>query len=304
MSLQQTLCDSVSLIGVGLHSGKSARVTIHPAGPNHGISFVRVDMPGSPPIPANYKYVVNTQLAITLGRGKVRVSTVEHLLAALQGLGIDNALVEVDGAEIPILDGSAVTYREAILSAGIETQHQVRPFLQIRRRVEVRHGDSYAVVEPSDDFKIRGEIEWAHPSIGRQEYTFSENETDFSEIASARTFGFLRDVAKMQSMGLALGASLDNAVGLDENGVLNPEGLRHPDEFVRHKVLDAMGDFKLAGMAIRGDFLLHKAGHELHAKLVQAIFEDRANYEIIEGLSLESARPTRLTQLASGFVTG
>ncbi|OFZ21872.1 MAG: UDP-3-O-[3-hydroxymyristoyl] N-acetylglucosamine deacetylase [Bdellovibrionales bacterium GWB1_55_8] len=304
MEFQQTLRQSVSLIGIGLHSGAEVSVTIRPARPNQGICFVRVDMEGAPHVSAHYKNVTHTQLATTLGRGRITVATVEHLLAALHGLRIDNATIEVNGSELPILDGSAAPYVEAIQIVGIETQRQIRPYLALRKRIEIRSGDKWAVAEPSSGFEVHGSIEWNHPAIGKQEFCYREDETQFAEIADARTFGFLRDVEMMRQMGLARGGSLENAIVLDDSGVLNPEGLRYSDEFARHKVLDALGDFKLAGIEIQAFFRLHKAGHDLHGQLLSAIFKDPDNYEIIEGIE-EDRRPSRVrTALASGFVAG
>ncbi|OFZ56146.1 MAG: UDP-3-O-[3-hydroxymyristoyl] N-acetylglucosamine deacetylase [Bdellovibrionales bacterium RIFOXYC1_FULL_54_43] len=304
MTFQQTLREAVSLTGIGLHSGTPVILTIKPARANQGISFVRTDLEGTPHVVAHYKNVINTQLATTIGRGRISVSTVEHLLAAFQGLAIDNATVEVNGPELPILDGSAAPFMEAILSAGIESQRQIRPTLVLRRKVQIGSDDKWAIAEPSGQFEIHGSIEWKHPAIGYQEFHYQEDRTEFEELAGARTFGFLRDVETMKRMGLARGGSLENAVVLDDASVLNPGGLRYADEFARHKVLDALGDFKLAGVAVRGFFRLHRAGHDLHSQLLAAIFKDADNYEIIEG-SAEERRPRRMrAALASGFVAG
>ena len=292
MIFQRTLKQQVSLKGIGLHSGKPATLTIYPALPNKGILFVRSDIAGSLPIAAHYKNIVNTQLATTLGRGNVTISTVEHVLAALQGMGIDNALIEVDGPEVPIMDGSSAAFCALIEDVGIESQLQQRSYLKLCRRVEVKIAEKWAVAEPSSGFSVHGSIDWDHPSIGYQEFHYTEGKTDFAQLAKARTFGFLRDVEALKKMGLALGGSLENAVVLDNALVLNPEGLRFPDEFVRHKVLDALGDFKLAGIGIRGDFRLHRAGHDLHSLLLTEIFKNSENYEII-GSTQEEIRPAR-----------
>ncbi|MCM2324751.1 MAG: UDP-3-O-acyl-N-acetylglucosamine deacetylase [Oligoflexia bacterium] len=282
MILQRTLKDSITLTGVGLHSGKAVQLTLKPGRPGQGISFVRTDLPNLLPMAGHYRNITNTQLATTLGRGQGSISTVEHLMSALQGAGIDNASVEVDGPEIPIMDGSAQPFFDAIRTVGVESQRQSRPYLALRRKVEVQVGDKWAMVEPSSKFEVHGSIDWAHPSIGYQEFHYIEGHTSFSEISRARTFGFLRDVEALKRMGLARGGSLDNAVVLDESGVLNPEGLRYANEFARHKVLDALGDFKLSGVAIRGYFRLHRAGHDLHSQLLGAIFRDPDNFEIID----------------------
>jgi UDP-3-O-[3-hydroxymyristoyl] N-acetylglucosamine deacetylase len=290
---QHTLNSAVTLTGIGLHSGKSAEITLRPARAGHGIVFVRTDLEGAPQIPALFKNVVSTQLATTLGRGKATISTVEHVLAALQGMGIDNALIEVNGPEVPILDGSSAPFVEAISEVGVSAQSQFRPTLVIRRKVEVKVGEKWAVAEPSARLEVHGSIEWDHPMIGFQEFHYIEGKTSFDELSAARTFCMLRDVEMMKKMGLALGGSLDNAVVLDGASVLNPGGFRYPDEMVRHKVLDALGDFKLAGVAIQGYVRMHRAGHELHNQLLAAIFSNPDNYEIIE----TSEQDLRLPQL-------
>jgi UDP-3-O-[3-hydroxymyristoyl] N-acetylglucosamine deacetylase len=289
-TLQKTLKDSVTLEGIGIHSGKPTRLTMHPAHPGFGVRFVRTDIVGSPEIAANYRNVVSTQMATTLGQGKVTISTVEHVLAALQGLGIDNCLVEVNGPEVPIMDGSSGPFCDAILRAGTQVQRKHRAVLALRRKVEVKIGEKWAVAEPSARLEIHGSIEWDHPSIGYQEYHYIEGKSDFSDLAQARTFGFLHEVEALKRAGLARGGSFDNAVVLDQALVLNPDGLRFPDEFVRHKVLDALGDFKLAGLQIQAYFRLHRAGHDLHSQLLSAIFADPDCYEIIDQSAVEEQR--------------
>lgn len=286
-TLQKTLKDSVTLDGIGIHSGKPTRMTMHPAHPGYGVRFVRTDLSGSPEIAATYQNVVNTQMATTLGQGKFTISTVEHVLAALQGLGIDNCLIEVNGPEVPIMDGSSGSFCDAILGVGTQVQRKHRAVLALRRKVEVKIGEKWAVAEPSARLEIHGSIEWDHPSIGYQEYHYVEGKTDFSELAHARTFGFLHEVEALKRAGLARGGSFDNAVVLDHALVLNPDGLRFPDEFVRHKVLDALGDFKLAGLQIQAYFRLHRAGHDLHSQLLSAIFADPDCFEIIEGAAVD-----------------
>jgi UDP-3-O-[3-hydroxymyristoyl] N-acetylglucosamine deacetylase len=257
-------------------------VTLKPAGINQGILFQRLDQLDSLPIEANFRNVVNTQMATTLGKGAVTVSTIEHLMAALHGFGIDNLLIEVQGPEVPILDGSSAPFCKAIEDAGIQAQAAGRTALAIKRRVEVKLAEKWAVVEPSSRLEIHASIDWDHPSIGYQEFHYVEGKTPFSEIAAARTFGFVRDVEALKKMGLVLGASLENAVALDSALVLNSEGLRYPDEFVRHKTLDALGDFKLSGIQILGSFKLHRAGHDLHRSILAEVFKDPANYEIVQ----------------------
>lgn len=281
MNDQRTIKKEVTLTGIGLHQGKQASVTLKPAGLNQGILFQRMDQPGSLPIEANFRNVVNTQMATVIGKGSVTVSTIEHLMAALHGFGIDNLLIEVSGPEVPIMDGSSAPFCAVLKETGTLIQPAKRTALAIKRRVEVKLAEKWAVVEPSKVFEIHASIDWDHPSIGFQEFHYIEGKTSFDEISAARTFGFLRDVEALQKMGLALGGSLDNAVVLDSAFVLNPDGLRYPDEFVRHKTLDAIGDFKLAGIQILGSFKLHRAGHDLHRSILAEVFKDPANYEIV-----------------------
>ena len=301
MSLQRTLKQSVSLTGIGVHSGKAATVTLSPAAANRGILIVRKDMESSLPISAHYRNVVSTQLATTLGRGKMTVSTVEHLMAALHGLGVDNALIEVDGPEVPIMDGSSLPFVQAIEKAGLQTQLKPRVIAAIRKRVELKLKEKWAVAEPGKGFEVHASIDWDHPSIGYQECKYVEGQTSgsvsFREIAQARTFGFLKDVEALKKMGLARGGSLDNAVVLDDALVLNPEGLRSPDEFVKHKLLDALGDFKLSGITMMGTFRLHRAGHDVHSQLLNEIFKNPDNYEILE--DSVPARPLDMPQAAA-----
>ena len=303
MNLQRTLKSTLNLTGIGLHSGKQVDLAIHPALPNTGIVFMRSDLPGRPRISAHYKNVVSTQMATTLGSGRVTISTVEHLLAAFQGLGVDNALVEVNAPEVPIMDGSSAVFFEKIQEIGLQFQLQSRPYLALRRRVEVKLNEKWAVAEPCSRLEIEASIDWDHPVIGYQEFRYIEGKTDFRELASARTFGFLRDVEALKQAGLARGGSLDNAVVLDDARVLNPDGLRYNDEFVRHKVLDALGDFKLAGIAIQAHVKLHRSGHDLHSQLLSAIFRDPDHFEIVDGSSEKTeTRPARIrAALARAF---
>lgn len=284
MNFQRTIKKAVTLKGTGLHLGKDASVTLKPAGINQGVLFQRLDLTGSLPIEANYRNVVNTQMATTLGKGNITVSTIEHLMAALHGFGIDNLLVEVQGPEVPILDGSSSPFCAALKAAGIQAQGAPRTALAIKRRVEVKLAEKWAVVEPSSRLEIHASIDWDHPSIGYQEFHFVDGKTSFDEVSAARTFGFLRDVEALKKMGLVLGGSLENAVVLDSALVLNPDGLRYPDEFVRHKTLDALGDFKLAGIQILGSFRLHRAGHDLHRSILAEVFKDPQNYEIVDAV--------------------
>jgi UDP-3-O-[3-hydroxymyristoyl] N-acetylglucosamine deacetylase len=305
MNLQRTLKREVVLTGIGIHSGKPTRVVLKPARPNRGIVFVRRDLQGCPEIPAHYSNVISTQLATTLGFGQATISTVEHLLAALQCASVDNAVVEVDGPEVPIMDGSSSHFYDAIVSVGLESQLQVRSYLALRKKVELKLGEKWAVAEPASGLEIRGSIEWDHPAIGYQEFYYREGFTSCDEMMRARTFGFVWEVEGLKKMGLAQGASMENAVALNHAAVLNPEGLRCPDEFVKHKVLDALGDFKLAGIAIRASIRLHRAGHDLHYQLLKEIFRDASHYEIVDGndeVETVISRPRAI--LVGGYAVG
>ncbi len=282
MNLQKTLAKVVVLKGVALHSGKETSLVLRPAGPNEGISFVRSDLPGQPKIQALYTNVVRTQMATTLGANGVQISTVEHLMAALAGMEIDNLVCEVDGPEIPVMDGSSKYFIDAMMQVGTETQLQARRVVVVKKRIEVKLAEKWAVINPAEHFEVHASVDWDHPSIGFQEYKYIEGHTDFNEIAPARTFGFLRDYETLKQMGLARGASLENVVVLDDASVVNPDGLRFKDEMVRHKVLDSLGDFKLCGFSILGTIRLHRAGHDLHRMLLAEIFKSPDNYEIVE----------------------
>lgn len=288
MILQRTLKSSVAVHGVGLHSGQPAVLTLRPATPGFGIRFTRTDIEKSPVIPARHDHVVSTQMATTLGKNGVTISTVEHLLAALFAAGVDNVLVEVDGPEVPILDGSSEPFYSAIRAAGVVDQAHTRTVAILRKKIELRVGEKWARAEPSEGFEVRASIEWDHPAIGFQEFAYSHGKTEFSELSRARTFGFMKDYEMLKARGLARGASYDNAVVIDGEHVVNPQGLRYPDEFVRHKTLDALGDFLLAGFAIQGSIRLHRAGHDLHSQLISAILKDPSAFEIIEGSPVES----------------
>lgn len=285
---QRTLAMPVSCEGVGLHSGTTVGLRLLPAPVDTGLVFVRCDL--SPPvtIPARSAHVVDTSMATTLGKDGVRIGTVEHLLAALAGLGIDNARVEVDGPEIPIMDGSAHPFVALITEAGVRLQDAARRLLVIQKSVTVREGDKVATLSPSEHLRIRATIDFRHPLISDQAIDVTLQGNSFlRDISRARTFGFLRDVEKLKSLGLARGGSLDNAIVVDEFSILNPDGLRFPDEFVRHKVLDAVGDLALLGHAVVGQLDAFKTGHALHHKLVQAVLADPANYQIVRARSEE-----------------
>ncbi len=279
---QRTLSSPVSCQGVGLHSGIDVKLTMRPAAADHGIVFVRTDGARPVSIPATAAHVVDTALATTLGKNGAKVGTVEHLLAALAGLGIDNVRVELNGPEVPIMDGSAAPFTYLIKSAGVRVQDAPKSFLVIKKPVAVSEGEKTASLAPSGRFKIDCTIDFCHPLISDQSFQMEFSDRTFSrEIARARTFGFLRDVEMLKKVGLAKGGSLENAIVVDEFSILNPDGLRFPDEFVRHKVLDAMGDVSLFGRPVIGHLTVYKSGHALNHKLVEKVLSDPAHYVIV-----------------------
>lgn len=270
---QHTIAEKISCTGRGVHSGRVVQLTLHPARVDTGIVFRRVDHPGARELRLGPQLVSSTSFATRIGEGDSAIGTVEHLLAALRGLGIDNARVEVDGPEVPVMDGSAASFVYLIRAAGVYPQKARRRVIRIRRPIEIRDGDRRIRVEPARSFRVSYRIEYPHPAIGRQEIReFGVDPRSFErEIARARTYGFLRDVDALRGAGFARGASLENTVVLDDRGVLNPEGLRFPDEFVRHKVLDLVGDLALLGMPVLGHVRVERGGHALHQRLVRAI---------------------------------
>lgn len=291
MAYQMTLRSPVMLAGVGLHTGDAIRLSILPAPSNAGLSFRRVDLSPVVDIPARSERVVDTSLATVLARDGASVSTVEHCLAALAGLGVDNAVVEVDGPELPILDGSAGPYVQAILAAGLRAQRAQRQVLRVLKPVRVEAGDKFALLMPAPRFRVTYTIDFEGRLAGSQHYYLDVDPDSFAaELSQARTFGFLQDVQYLRTLGKARGGSLENAVVIDGGKVLNPEGLRMPDEQVRHKILDAVGDLALAGVSIRGHLVAHKAGHGVHLELVKALLA-RPDAWVVEaaGEELEAA---------------
>ena len=299
MLRQRTLKTVIRATGVGLHTGAKVAMTLRPAQPNTGIMFRRIDLATPVDLPATAFRVTDTRLCSTLEESGAKVATVEHLMSAFAGLGIDNAWVDLDGPEVPIMDGSAGPFVFLIQSAGIEEQAAPKRFIRVRKAVEVRDQDKWARLEPFDGFRLSFSIEYDHPVLSRsgQTATVDFAETSYvKEVARARTFGFMQDVEALRSNGLALGGSLDNAVVMDEFRVLNAEGLRYQDEFVKHKVLDAVGDLYLAGHPLIGAFAAHKSGHSLNNKLVRALIADREAWELAVFERVEQA-PAALTRL-------
>jgi len=294
---QRTLAKAVHFEGTGVHSGKPVSLTIKPAPPNTGINFRRVDLPTSPLVKAIFKRVVDTSLATVIGEGGCIVSTVEHLMACLSGLSIDNAICEIDDYEAPIMDGSAGQFTRAIQTAGIVRQDAPRMYFIIKKPIERVAGDKWVRLYPCRERKISCTIEFEHPVIAKQSLDLILSEANFVEqISNARTFGFLHEVEYMQFFGLAKGGSLDNSVVIDENGVLNEDGLRHPDEFVRHKILDAIGDFALLGMPILGHIVLHKSGHNFNHQFLKTFFDNKSAWETASLDSLDICDPPEMDQ--------
>jgi UDP-3-O-[3-hydroxymyristoyl] N-acetylglucosamine deacetylase len=284
MIMQRTLKNSIRATGVGLHTGKKVYVTLRPAPVNNGIVFRRVDLEPPVDIRAWAQNVGDTQLSTSLSKGEARISTVEHLLSAFAGLGIDNAFVELSASEVPIMDGSAGPFVFLIQSAGIQEQNAPKQFIRIRRPVRVEDGDKWAKFEPFDGFKVSFYIDFEHPFF---EEKSKYAEIDFSttsfvkEVSRARTFGFLREVEMLQERNLALGGSLNNAVVVDDYRVLNEDGLRYEDEFVKHKILDAIGDLYLLGHSLIGSFSGYKSGHALNNCLLRKLLADKSAWELV-----------------------
>ncbi len=292
---QKTVADRVEVRGSGVHSAAPARIVIHPAESDHGIVFLRTGMQDGSErlIEADWRNIRQTALCTVIGdRAGATIATVEHLMAAFAGLGVDNVLVEIDGPETPIMDGSAAQFVDAIDSVGLVTQARRRKYVKVLKSVYVEHGRARAELKPWDaGFRVDVEIDFEGAAIGRQKRVFDIDPQTFrSEICKARTFGFVCDVKKLWAAGFALGSNLDNSVAIDGDRVLNPEGLRYADEFVRHKALDAVGDLSLAGAPILGAYVAHRPGHSLNAAVLAALFADKANYEIVESAPRRSAR--------------
>jgi UDP-3-O-[3-hydroxymyristoyl] N-acetylglucosamine deacetylase len=299
MLKQRTLKSLIRATGVGLHSGEKVTMTLRPAQPNTGIVFRRVDLAQPADIRAEAHSVTDTRLCSTLEGNGTKVATVEHLMSALSGLGIDNAYVDLSGSEVPIMDGSAAPFVFLIQSAGIEEQPVAKRYIRVKKTVEVRDGDKWAKLEPFAGFKLSFSIVFDHPVLDKsaQFATVDFAETSYAkEVARARTFGFMQDVETLRSNGLALGGSLENAIVMDEFRVLNSDGLRYADEFVKHKLLDAIGDLYLAGHPLIGAFSAHKSGHAINNQLLRALLAQADAWEFVSFERAEDA-PVALTRL-------
>jgi len=295
---QTTLRNRVTIVGIGVHSGLPITLTFHPAEANAGIVFLRCGLndQSDRELPANFRSVMATEFATVLGdQAGPAISTTEHVLAALYALGVDNAVVEVDGPEIPIMDGSAQPFVAAIDQAGIVTLSAPRRFIRVLKPVRVSQNGSYGELQPrAHGLRVETEIEFDHPLVNRQSFALEVEATVFRrELARARTFGFMRDVSKLWSAGYSLGATLENTVVIAESRVLNPEGLRYPDEFARHKAVDAIGDLALAGAPLIGAYRSIRGGHKLNHAVLTALMADRSAFAYVEMPETDSVRRVR-----------
>ncbi|MDR1396868.1 MAG: UDP-3-O-acyl-N-acetylglucosamine deacetylase [Desulfarculales bacterium] len=280
---QHTLQRSTSSTGIGLHSGKKINLVLRPAEPDTGIVFKRTDLSGSPLIPGDVYNVVDTHFCTTLAQNNVTVSTVEHLLSALYAMGVDNAIVETDAPEIPIMDGSSAPFLLLLRYAGLARQNKLRQFYIVKREVTIQDNDRFVKIIPaSEELSVDFSIAFSHPAIREQRLRFLlSSENYVREISKARTFGFLADMQKLHENGLALGGSLKNAVVMDDFNVINKEGLRFKDEFVRHKILDFVGDLALIGRPVLGHFVVHKSGHDLNNRLFRKFLADSTAWQLV-----------------------
>ena len=277
---QRTLSKNIHFSGIGLHSGKAVRLTLKPAPINYGIKFIRIDLPDNPTIPARFNCVVDTSLATVIGSDGVIVSTIEHLMACFAGLSIDNVIVELDSYEVPVMDGSAGPFTRMIMEAGIQEQEAPRHFFVLKEPIELEQDGKFVGAYPDTTFKITCNIDFEHPLIRKQSCSIEVEDHIFErEISRARTFGFLHEVEYMKRYGLARGGSLDNAVVIDENNILNDDGLRFQDEFVRHKLLDCIGDFSLLGMPILAHIVTRKSGHAFNHAFLENFFNNKASWQ-------------------------
>ena len=299
---QRTLKTDVGCTGLGLHSGEKVKITVRPASCGTGIRFVRTDLPGSSYVDARFDNVFDTTLATSIGSNGCRVSTIEHLMAAFYGLGIDNARVELDGPEVPIMDGSSAPFVYLLKSAGIEEQKDPKQFIVVKKPFKLDDGNRSIRVYPSNELKISYMIDFQHPLLRNQEYELCFSGGDFiREISRARTFGFLKDVQTLKANGFAKGGSLDNAVVIDDFRILNEDGLRYKDEFVRHKILDFIGDLSLSQAPVIGHFVVKKSGHFLNQKMLTKLMASKKHWKVLTFVSPEECRRNSLSIPAFGL---
>jgi UDP-3-O-[3-hydroxymyristoyl] N-acetylglucosamine deacetylase len=283
MAFQQTIKNKLTLTGVGLHSGKETIITLRPAEAGTGVVFHRVDLTPSVSIEARPEHVVSTRLSTTIGKESAVVATIEHLMAALYCCGIDNIHIDINGPEVPIMDGSASPFIKAMMSTGTRSFAKPRKYLVIKKPVTISEGDKSIAIVPSRDFRVTFDMHFNHPVVNSQFKTMTFNRDEFaSDFAPARTFGFLAEVETLKAHGLALGGSLENAVVISDTSIMNPEGLRYEDEFVRHKILDSVGDFALTGYQLVGHIKGCRSGHDLNHKLVTELLSRPDCWELVE----------------------
>ncbi len=292
---QRTVAEEISCIGIGLHSGKKVRLTIKPSSPNSGITFERVDISPDSAVKASFDNVVETNMATTIGFNGYSVSTIGHIMAAFFGMGIDNALEQVDGEEVPIMDGSSAPFVFLLKNAGVTIQNSYKRFLLVNKSVKVTDGNRSVHLYPSNELKITYKIDFDHPLIKDQVYEISFSQSSFiQEISRARTFGFLRDVQTLKNNGLAKGGSLDNVIVMDEFRVLNEDGLRYKNEFVRHKILDFIGDLAIIGHVVIGHFVVERSGHSLNQKLLKKFMAQEKCWEVVRFKNKEECRKIKV----------
>ncbi|MDQ1333590.1 MAG: UDP-3-O-acyl-N-acetylglucosamine deacetylase [Thermodesulfobacteriota bacterium] len=285
---QRTLKGEIGCTGIGLHTGKKVRINIRPAPCDTGIRFVRTDLEGHPMIEARFDNVLDTTLATSIGLNGCRIGTIEHLMASFYGLGIDNAVVELDGPEVPIMDGSSAPFVFLLKSAGIKEQKAPKQFIVVKKALKLDDGSRSICVYPSKELRITYMIDFQHPLLRNQEYELRFSGGDFvREISRARTFGFLRDVEALKANGLAKGGSLDNAVVIDDFRILNEDGLRFQDEFVRHKILDFIGDLSLIQFPIIGHFVVMKSGHFLNQQMLAMLMQSKRHWKVYSFVTAE-----------------
>ncbi|MCK5721604.1 MAG: UDP-3-O-acyl-N-acetylglucosamine deacetylase [Gammaproteobacteria bacterium] len=298
---QRTLMNEVGCTGIGLHTGEKVKINLRPAPANSGIKFVRTDLKGRPEVEVRFDNVFDTTLATTIGTNGCKVSTIEHLMAAFFGLGIDNAVVELDGPEVPIMDGSAAPFVFLIKSGDIREQKSPKQFIVIKKPFKVDDGNRSVCIYPSKELKITYMIDFQHPLLRNQEYELTFSGRDFvREISTARTFGFLKDVETLKKNGLARGGSLDNAVVIDDFRIINEDGLRFDDEFVRHKILDFIGDISIVGSPIIGHFVVKKSGHFLNQHMLKKLMEAKKYWKVMTFKTPEECTETNVTIPAFG----
>ena len=284
MIRQRTIKKAFETVGIGLHSGRKVKLALRPAPVDTGIVFRRIDLNPPVAIKAEPERVNDTRMATTLDKGQAKIATIEHLMSALSGLGIDNCYVEVDGAEVPIMDGSGASFVFLIKAAGVEEQDAPRNFVRVKKSIEIHAGDKWASLEPFNGYKLSFAIDFGHPAIDATaqfvEVDF-DNHTYINDVAKARTFGFVNDLEMLRSYGLAQGGTLDNAVVMDDYHVLNPDGLRSNDEFAKHKLLDAMGDLYVLGHPLVAHYKAFKSGHDLNNKLLRKLLSEPDSWEFV-----------------------